>query len=152
MMWRYSGWNPFATEELATESLREALAAYEDPHFYAWIAEHDGAVVGTVSAYDYQSESKSAELGISVAHSFWHQGFAGEALLRMVAYLMDEERLASVSAWCAEDNVASRKALEHAGLTLRSTDPGGLEVDGHLYNRQNFLLTAAEWQAMPIHQ
>ncbi|GEM_PF-6689466 len=70
----------------------------------------------------------------------------------MVAYPMDEERLASVSAWCAEDNVASRKALEHAGLTLRSTDPDRLEVEGHLYNRQNFLLTAAEWQTRRIHQ
>lgn len=150
-MWRYSGWNPFATVGMADQSVRGALAAYADPHFYAWIAEHEGMIVGNASAYDYQAEPKSAELGISIARSFWHQGFAGEALLRMVTYLMDEEGLASVAAWCAEDNIASRKALEHAGLTLRSTDAGGLEVDGHRYDKQNFLLTAAEWQARPIH-
>ena len=137
-MFRYTGWNPYATEEMAEETVREFIESYDNPHFYGWALELEGILVGTIGAYDYDPESNSIEVGISIIRSFWGHGYATEALLAVLKYLTENEKIAHVIAWCASDNLGSRKAMEKAGMKLIRTEAGGLEVGGKAYDKLYF--------------
>ena len=137
-MFRYSGWNPYATPEQARETVRRFIDSYVDPRFYGWAIGREGRMIGTIGAYDYDQEKNQIEVGFSVERASWGQGFAAEALMAVLEYLTAQEGIARVTAWCASDNVASRRTLEKAGMRLSGIDAGGIEVDGQRYDRLDY--------------
>ena len=137
-MSRYSGWDPYATRELAEETVRSYLARYGDVSFYAWIIEHEGDLIGTVGAYDWDRKRGSIEVGLSIQEASWGRGFATEALRRVLTWLTESEGVPSVRAWCAAENAGSRKAMLRAGMTQTGTEAGGLTVEGRTYDRLLF--------------
>ena len=139
-MFEYSGWNPYATREMAEETVRRFLGSYEDPHFYGWAVEHDGRMIGTIGAYDFDPASRSIEVGCSIERPSWGKGFAGEALAAALNYLTQQEGIRTVKAWCAADNIGSRRIMEKAGMQLTSTEEGALEIDGKRYDKLNYEL------------
>ena len=62
-------------------------------------------------------------------------GYAAEALRAVLEYLTVQEGIARVIAWCASDNIASKRTLEKAGMRLSGIVAGGLEVDGQRYDK-----------------
>ena len=134
-MSRYSGWNPYATPEMAEETVRRTIDSYAGERAYSWAIEHEGKLIGTVGAYDYDPETNSAEVGISIARSCWGRGFAGEVLEAVLRYLTENESIGRVSAWCAAENVGSARAMEKAGMRRIRTENNDLEVDGQTFDR-----------------
>ena len=137
-MTRYTGWNPYATKEMAEQMIRNHLEHYDDPRYYAWALDWEGILVGTAGAYDYDSASDSIEVGISIRRSFWKHGFAAETLKKVVDYLSENEKIGCVKGWCAADNTGSRKAMEKAGMKLVRTETAGLKVNGGTYDKLYF--------------
>ena len=135
-MYRYSGWNPYATPEMAEESVRRFIDSYQDEHSYSWVMEFEDILVGTIGAYDYHDDC--IEVGLSVVRDWWGRGFATEALKAVLAYLTKNEGISRVTAWCAADNVGSQKALEKAGMRLVDTRRNGLVVGGETYDQMIF--------------
>ena len=115
-MYQYSGWNPYATEEMAMETMGRFLASYPDSRFYGWAIEHQGELVGTLGAYDYDPNRRTIEVGLSIFRPHWGQGFAAEALARVLDYLTGPEGIRQVIAWCAPDNIGSRRVMEKCGM------------------------------------
>ena len=138
-MFRYSGWNPYATPEMAQETVQRFIASYEDDHSYNWIMDFDDELVGTIGAYDAQNDQ--IEVGFSVARSCWGRGYAAEALSAVLRYLTENEGFRCVIAWCAAENIASRKTLEKAGMKLVSIEKNGLTIDNRFFDRLNFEYT-----------
>ena len=137
-MYEYSGWNPYATPEDAAATVARFVSSYDDPRFYGWAIQHEGRLVGTVGAYDFDASRGSIEVGMSIERASWGRGFATEALSAVLRYLVHDEGIALVTAWCASDNVGSRRALEKAGMTLVGIKPGALEVGGTTFDRLDF--------------
>ena len=133
-MARYSGWNPYATVELAQETVRRFMESYEEAHAYSWVMDVDGLVVGTIGAYDYAEDQ--IEVGFSVARAWRGRGFATEALRKVLKYLTENEGISCVTAWCAEENAASRSVMEKAGMHRVRTEKDGLRVGDRVYDRQ----------------
>ena len=123
-MFEYSGWNPYATREMAESSVREFIDSYEKTSFYGWAIElkkdPEPVYAGTVEAYDYDPAPV----------------FAGTKAV--FDYLTQEEKIPCIKAWCAAPNIGSRKAMEKAGMRLVSTEAGGLQVGGRTYDKLNF--------------
>ena len=134
-MSRYSGWNPYATPEMAEETVKDIIGSYADGRSYSWAIEHEGKLIGTVGAYDYDPEANSAELGISIARTCWGKGFAGEVLTAVVRYLTENEGIGRVAAWCASDNIGSARAMEKAGMKRIRIEKGGLEVGDVVFDK-----------------
>ena len=132
-MYKYSGWNPYATPEMAQETVREFISKYDDEHFYSWAMDIDGVLVGTVGAYDYDGET--IEVGMSVAKDWQGRGIATEALQKVLVYLTDNEQIPCVTAWCAAENLGSRRAMEKAGMQHVSTEENGLTVGDRSYDK-----------------
>ena len=67
--------------------------------------------------------------------SWQGRGFATEALKKVLIYLTENERIPCVTAWCAEENIGSRRRLEKAGMRLVRTEKDGLTVGERVYDK-----------------
>ncbi len=132
-MAQYSGWNPYATLELAQETVQQFIDGYDDEHSYSWVMEIDDVVVGTIGAYDYKDDR--IEVGFSIVRSWQSRGLATEALKEVLEYLTENEGISCVTAWCATDNLGSRKVLEKSGMKLVRTEQKSLAVGDKVYDK-----------------
>lgn len=137
-MYTYSGWNPYAAEEMAQETVRHFIDSYEDSCFYGWAIEFNQELVGTIGAYDYTPVSSSIEVGISIKEEFWGKGFATESLICVLNYLTNDEKIKSVTGWCASENIGSIKAMEKAGMKRVGLEKEALVVDEITYDKLLF--------------
>ncbi len=119
-MYKYSGWNPYATLEMAQETVRGFIDSYGDEHSYSWVMDIDDVIVGTIGAYDFKDDQ--IEVGFSVVKGWQGRGLATAALKKVLEYLTENEGISCVTAWCAAENIGSRKVLEKAGMRLVSEE------------------------------
>ena len=151
-MSRYSGWNPYATPEMAKETVRRFIRSYNEPHSYSWVIDYEDVLVGTIGAYDYEESSagdqgpgigpghtghkvSSIEVGLSIKRTLWGRGYATEALAKVLEYLTENEGISKVTAWCASENIGSQKAMEKAGMKLARVEEGGLTAGDQIYDK-----------------
>lgn len=135
-MAQYSGWNPYATLETAQETVFRFIASYDDDHSYSWVMDSDDVMVGTIGAYDYQNDS--IEVGFSIVKGWQGRGLATEALRKVLEYLTENEGIPCVTAWCASENIGSRRVLEKAGMRLVRTEKDGLTVGDRVYDKLTY--------------
>ena len=135
-MYAYSGWNPYATLEMARETVRGFIDSYEDDHTYSWIMDIDDVIVGTIGAYDYKDDR--IEVGFRVVKGWRGRGLASEALNRVLKYLTENERISCVTAWCAAENIGSRNVLEKAGMQYLFTEKNGISVGDSVYDKRMY--------------
>ena len=131
-MYKYSGWNPYATFAMAQETVGKFIDSYGDRHSYSWVMEVDDVVVGTIGAYDYKNNQ--IEVGFSVVKGWQGRGFATEALKKVLEYLTENEGIPCVTAWCASENVGSQRVLEKVGMQYVRTDKNSLTVGDKTYD------------------
>ena len=141
-MSRYSGWNPYATPEMAKETVHRFIDSYDGEHSYSWVMDIDGVLVGTIGAYDYKigpdGKNDRIEAGFSVVKAWQGRGLATEALTKVLEYLTEDEGISCVTAWCAAENTGSRRVLEKSGMQLVRTEKDGITAGGKTYDKLVF--------------
>ena len=148
-MVRYSGWNPYATPEQVLETVQRFIDGYGNDfgragHTYSWVLDVDDVIVGTVGAYGYTEDPKVGgvesyiEVGLSIVQGWWGRGFATEALACVLHHLTENEGIDRVIAWCASENIGSKKAMEKAGMRCIAEEPGGLVVGDKQYDKLTY--------------
>ena len=135
-MYAYSGWNPYATLEMAQETVRGFIASYDDEHVYSWIMDIDDVIVGTIGAYDYKDDQ--IEVGFSVVKGWQGRGLATAALKKVLEYLTENEGISCVTAWCAAENIGSQKVLEKVGMKFLCTEKNALTVGDSVYDKLTY--------------
>ncbi|MEK7859370.1 MAG: GNAT family N-acetyltransferase [Elusimicrobiota bacterium] len=81
------------------------------------IALRDGAPIGTMVLFHFNEPTGSAEVGYSLARSFWGQGLMKEALGAFVDFSFETLGLKRLEAQLDPRNPASAKVLERTGFT-----------------------------------
>lgn len=137
-MFEYSGWNPYETREMARETIQGFMDKYDDEFFFGWAIESNGDLIGTIGAYDYNEELDSIEIGISIDRRNWGKGYGTEALKAVLEYLTDNKKIKVVKAWCASNNMGSKKIMEKCGMQLTSVDPSALSINGRTFDKLNY--------------
>ena len=132
-MYQYSGWNPYATLEMAQETVRGFMGSYDNKRTYSWVMDCGGVLIGIIGAYDLRDDR--IEVGYSVERGSQGHGFATEALKKVLEYLTEKEGITCVTAWCAAENAGSRRVLEKAGMQLVRTEKESLTVGDRVYDR-----------------
>ena len=135
-MHKYSGWNPYATLEMAQETVRGFINSYDDEHVYSWIMDIDDVFVGTIGAYDFKDDQ--IEVGFSVVKGWQGRGLATAALKKVLEYLTGNEGISCVTAWCASENIGSRRVLEKAGMKLLRTERNAHAVGDRVYDKLTY--------------
>ena len=134
-MYEYSGWNPYASYDMAKETVQRFIENYDHPNFYGWAIEHEGRLIGTIGAYDYDPNTNRIEIGMSIERASWRKGYATEALIGTIRYLCEDENISVITAWCTPDNIGSMKAMEKAGMRYTFTEKDALQVNGITYDK-----------------
>ena len=129
----YSNWNPYATLEMAQETVRGFIDSYNDERVYSWIMDIDDVIVGTIGAYDYKDDQ--IEVGFSVVKGWQGRGIATAALKKVLEYLTGNEGISCVTAWCAAENIGSQKVLEKAGMKFVCNEKNALTVGDRVYDK-----------------
>ncbi|HVG12637.1 MAG TPA: GNAT family protein [Flavisolibacter sp.] len=96
-----------------------AIRLAETQHFVGLIALNLGA-----------ANFKRGEVWYKLHPTFWRQGFAGEALRRVLQFAFTEIGLHRVEAGCAVENTASIKLLESVGMVREGRKRKVLPVRG----------------------
>ena len=112
------------------------IESYRDEHTYSWVIDVDDVIFGTIGAYDYEDDR--IEVGFSIIRACWGRGYATEALKAVLEYLTENEGISCVTAWCAAENVGSRRVLEKSGMKLVRAAHDDLVVGEKRYERLVF--------------
>lgn len=122
-MIRYTGWNPYSTLKDAQKKIAWDL---QNENACSWTITENGKVIGSIGAYDYQKEKKQIEIGYSIFHAYWNNGYAKEAVEGVCDFLLSLSEIKAILAWAAEGNTASIRVLEHNGFKNTGMEGGHL--------------------------
>jgi ribosomal-protein-alanine N-acetyltransferase len=100
--------------------------------------DEDGRIIGTVTLCAFALEHRRCEVGYALGADHWGQGYAGEALHRVLAFAFDELDLARIEADVDPRNDASIRLLERLhfrreGLLRARWRVGGEVQDALVY-------------------
>jgi RimJ/RimL family protein N-acetyltransferase len=146
---RYQSWE-------APVSLAEATRLVDDlrqgePRAAGWfqyaIERTDrGGLIGDVGVRR-DDGGRQAEIGFTFAPEHQGQGYATEAVRRILDYLLIEERLHRVAADCDARNVRSARLLERVGFRLEGHTVQSTWCKGEWSDDLLFGILASEWPA-----
>ena len=117
---RYQGWEPTYSKQQAQELLAKQFGVLSPvPGNWLQLAIHDrvsGELLGDVGLHRLVDERPKFEVGYTLAKSNQGQGYAREALGRLIDYLFEEKSAQEIIADCDDRNLASVRLLEYLGF------------------------------------
>lgn len=104
----------------AQEWLNLIMPENNPPRFFAITFENQ--VVGNIGIVTKTNiYRKNVEIGFFVSEKFWGKGIATKAIRASVSYAFETFDIVRIYAEVFSDNMASRRALEKAGLKLEAS-------------------------------
>ncbi len=147
---RYQGWNipyPRQKGKEFIEFMTRAFPSAQGEWFQAALelkSTHE--MVGDVGFVVQKDDGRQAYIGYSLARAHWGNGFAYEAVSRMLAYLFDELTLHRVVAECDVDNAPSWKLLERLGFRRESHLVENIFFKGAYGSEYHYAMLGREWK------
>jgi aminoglycoside 6'-N-acetyltransferase len=145
---RYQSWNVPYSREKAIHFLREVQTV--DPSSGEWLqvaielkSTHE--MIGDVAFSIKTDDSRQAVIGYSLAHSHWGNGYAFEAVSRVLAFLFAELQLHRVVAECDVKNIASWTLLEKLGFRREAHLVENVFFKGAYGSEYHYAILAREW-------
>jgi RimJ/RimL family protein N-acetyltransferase len=122
--------NEWPDPELAEFLPVYARLLHEDPSLIGYgvwlLIEREGrTVVGSAGFQGRPSGEGEIELGYGVHPNFRNRGYATEAARALVAWALEQAGVERVIAHCDQDNIASHRVVEKAGLTQCAVQTDG---------------------------
>ena len=106
----------------------------------------DNVVIGVVGfGFD---RGPDPELGYWIGKAFWNQGYATEALRRLIRHMFDTLGYHRVWASFHPDNIASKRSLEKVGLSYAGVETCAMPARGQSVAAPVFALKKGEWQML----
>jgi len=147
-----TGGIPTARAEIETEILPAFLGYYERYEgygFWAAIEKPTGQFLGWFHFRPREGASPDeAELGYRLRKSAWGKGYATEGSRALIAKGFTQFGVQRVVAEAMAVNLASRRVMEKAGLTLVRTfhQPWPYPIEGDELGDVEYALTRADWE------
>lgn len=113
-------WNtePWSTIEDANSFITdssEAMEADKSITLGVYLKE-TRSLIGKVLLFNYDKESKRAEIGFGISRNFWGKGMIPEAGSALIEYAFHTLKLRRIEAEIDPDNTASARTLERLGF------------------------------------
>ena len=115
---RYYGQNPLTDLEQVKNIIRNFSNNYKEKRGIKWGIERKETegIIGTIGFHDWSSEHKRAEIAYALLPEYWGNGYATEAVLKVVSYGFTELELTRIGAVVFTENKASNALLEKLGF------------------------------------
>ena len=145
---RYQGWEaPFPPEEAAqfVAEMTHAQPGTPGAWYQAAIElQADGQMIGDC-AFCVSTDGRQAEIGYTLARRSQGQGYASEALTRLLDYLFSDLNLHRVHANIDPKNLPSARLLERLGLRKEGLFVESLWFKGGWADEEWFAILQQEW-------
>ncbi len=108
-----------------TEKILEHwIDEYED-NAYNWLVERKDTheIMGNICAMSVDRKNRGCQLGYCYGTRFWGNGYATEALRRVIDFLLDECRFHLIEARHVASNPASGRVMQKVGMCLDAVLP-----------------------------
>lgn len=114
-----AGWPPHTSEEQSLDILRNVL---QGPEQYAITLRESGELIGAIGlltgdACDYLEADDEYSVGYWIGVPYWGQGFAAEALQRLIDHARDSLGARAIYADHFLENTQSHRVMEKCGLS-----------------------------------
>lgn len=108
----------------------------ESSHWLTWIIRETASSndVGLISICTRNREKLTAEVGFILLEAYKGQGYATEAIKRIIDFAVETFDFKKFTAVCSEEHAASRRVLEKAGMSLDKIAPDSTEINGKMVN------------------
>ena len=119
---RFLDWEQPFTREAGMRLVEGAMQMGGPARGEWWVGTIDceGRAVGDLAIH-LSDDEKVAEVGYMLARSEWGNGYASEAVDRVVDYLFDDVQVGRIEAKVHPDNTASARVLERCGFLYEGT-------------------------------
>lgn len=145
---RFQGWRPASLDEAANfiADQAKASAAVSGGWFQRAIRLREGGeLIGDIGIQLPVSAEASIEFGISIAPARQQQGYAGEALQALFAWVFETLRRHRIHASVDPRNLASMAMLQSLGMRQEAHFRESLWLHGEWVDDVVFALLAQEW-------
>ncbi|MCX6169249.1 MAG: GNAT family protein [Ignavibacteriales bacterium] len=125
--------NPEVSEFLPWETHK----TIEDTHFFLELVEAqfnesniivlgielkaEKKLIGTIALRNWDKADRCIDLGYVISNNYWNKGFTTEAVKVVIKYGFEELNANRVEAHCDENNIASYRVMEKAGMKYEGT-------------------------------
>lgn len=125
-------WSPHQSVEETREYLTYVGQRYRTGDFYDWAVLHreSGHMIGTCGFTSFNCPADSAEIGYVLNPAYQGQGYATEAVRRVLSFGFEELQLHRIEAHFIEGNHASRRLMERVGMTLEGYARESMRIKG----------------------
>ncbi len=132
---RHVLWDPHRTLGDSRAYLRYMLRRYRNHEPASWGIEwrETGQIIGTIGFMWIQSDNNAAEVGYSLARSFWNHGVMTEALKAVIAHGFGSMNLNRIEAQHETTNPASGAVMRKCGMVREGT------LRQRLYNKGRYV-------------
>lgn len=148
---KYQGWEtPFTLEQAAqfvAEMKSRTLGDGSQWHQLAIELKSTGELIGDCAFYRLGENLAQAEIGYTLARPFQGQGYASEAVARLLAYLFEALGLHRVRANTDPDNLASIRLLNRLGMRFEGRFIESLWLKGTWVSEDWYAVLRSEWEA-----
>ncbi len=146
---RYQGWEAPYSLEQAAAFVEEMKAAHPGlpGRWYQLAMERkcSGETIGDCAFTILLEDPRQAEVAFTLARAYQGQGYATEALTRLLGYLFTELELHRVRANIDPDNRASARLLERVGMRHEGRFIDSLWLKGRYWSEDWYAILRGEW-------
>ena len=150
---RYQGWDAPYSLDKAIEFIAEmklAQPAIQDRWYQLAIElKQSGQLIGDCAFHTLAHDARQAEIGCTLARQHQRQGYAAEAVARLLGYLFRDLGLHRVIASCDADNLASARLLERVGMRREGHFIENIWFKGAWGSEYLYALLQREWAGSP---
>ncbi len=147
---RYQGWEtPFSQEQAAPFVASPGLFIPPAPGEWLQLAielKESGQMIGDCAFHLLAEDPRQAEIGFTLARAAQGQGYASEAVTRLLSYLLDELGLHHVRANCDPQNVSSGRLLQRVGMRHEGRFIDSLWFKGRWASEDWYAILQDEWK------
>ena len=132
------------TRQQTQEQISWFMRHWEERGFGLWAVEEKSSgefigFIGLLHQEDWPEGEHKTEVGWRLDRSFWGRGLATEGARASVCHGFEELGLERIISTTVPENVASRRVMEKAGMTLRGqTCFKGLEMVWYAVDRRDW--------------
>lgn len=126
---KYLLWKPHKSIEYTRQYSLYLQDRYRIGEFYDWAitVKGDGKMIGTVGFSAIDFNNNSAEIGYVLNESYWHHGYASEAIRAVLKFGFIRLEFDKISAKYMQKNSASRRTLDRCGFNFEKTVPRAIK-------------------------
>lgn len=144
----YVLWEPHRSVSDSRDVLRGIIRRNRKglPATMAVTLKNDDRLIGTIGFQWINAESRSCEVGYSIARRLWNRGLATDALKTLVPFAFNTLGLNRIEARHDARNPASGHVMERAGFKLEGISRESLMLKGHLADMAHYALIKEDFQ------